>query len=81
MLKIQWLNGESRTQESPCIYAIAKSDDFELYAEYLLSEEEIDADGDPTEAADKAAAEYLHAEITKQAKENGINENELNFEF
>lgn len=81
MLKIQWLNGESRTQETPCIYAIAKTDDSELYAEYLLSEEEIDADGEPTEEADAAAAEYLRSQIIEQAKENGLTENDLDFRF
>lgn len=81
MLKVQWMNGESKTQESPCIYAIAKTEDFELYAEYLLSEEEINADGEPTETADTVATEYLRAQIIEQAKENGITENNLDFRF
>lgn len=84
-IKVFWENGECVSKPgTPCIYAWADlPDGDQLSAEFELSEDDFDSSNDcePSEDADKRAAEFLRAEITEQAKEYGIMPESLNFQF
>jgi hypothetical protein len=69
---------------TPCIFAWCNLPNGEqISAEFALFDDDFDNinDCEPSEDADRRAAEYLRAEITKQAKSHDFPPEMLDFQF
>lgn len=84
-IEVFWENAEHPSKPgTPCIFAWADlPDGNQIRALFELSDDDFDSakDCEPSEDADNRAAEFLRAEITKQAKEYGIKLESLDFQF